>query len=297
MSAVTDGPARLAVLASRVRAEEKSILDALEQRGLPVEQVDPRRLSAGVGAPVGPWSLVLNREISATRARYAAVSLEAAGTPVINSAAAIGTCGDKWLTSLALQRAGVATPRTVLALTPEAAAEEIERLGYPVVVKPLSSSWGRRVSLVRDPDAAQAVLEHCAALPAPQAHLIYLQEFIDKPDRDIRVVVVDGEPVAAAYRRSAHWRTNVAQGAGTQPCPLDDRLAKLAVATAEAVGADIAGVDVVEDRDGAMYALEVNAGVEFAGLQAAHQGRIDVAGVIADLVARRFHDLTRGGAG
>jgi [lysine-biosynthesis-protein LysW]--L-2-aminoadipate ligase len=293
VSTSTIAPAPVAVLASRVRAEEKAIFGALEQRGVPVDHVDPRRFTQGIGAASGPWPIALNREISGTRARYAALALEATGTAVINSAAAIETCGDKWSTSVALHRAGVRTPRTVLALTPEAAAEAIGRLGYPVVVKPLASSWGRRVALLRDADAAEAVLEHCAALPSPQAHVIYLQQFIDKPARDIRVVVVAGEPIAAAYRHSAHWRTNVARGAVSRPCPLTADLARLAVAAAAAVGADIAGVDVVEDRDGGLYVLEVNSGVEFSGLESAHPHGAGVASAIADVVATRYR-LTDG---
>jgi [lysine-biosynthesis-protein LysW]--L-2-aminoadipate ligase len=283
----------VAVLASRVRAEEKALLGALEGRGLPVEHVDPRRFSQAAGVAGPRWPVALNREISGTRARYAAGALEAAGTEVLNSAAATETCGDKWATSVALCLAGVATPRTHLALTTEAAAECIAELGYPVVVKPLSSSWGRRVALLRDADAAEAVLEHCAALPSPQAHIIYIQQFVDKPARDIRVVVVGGKPVAAAYRRSEHWRTNVARGASTEACPLDDDLARTAVAAAAAVGAEIAGVDIVEDRDGTPYVLEVNSGVEFAGLEAAHGGRAGVASAIADLVAARYHTAMR----
>ncbi|WP_219852901.1 RimK family alpha-L-glutamate ligase [Streptomyces solincola] len=285
MNTPTTGPATAAVLASRIRLEEKRILQALEARGVPVVHLDPRRLELTVGGAAGPWSVVLNREISATRARYAALGLEAAGTTVVNSAAATGICGDKWLTSLALHRAGVPSPRTALSLTPEAALDAVHEGGYPVVVKPLSSSWGRRVSLLRDHDAAEAVMEHCAALPAPQAHLIYRQELIDKPGRDIRVVVVDGRAVGAAYRTSESWRTNVARGARTEPCPLTPELAGAAVAAARAVDAVIAGVDVVEDREGRLYVLEVNSGVEFAGLEASHQGRVDVADAIAALVA------------
>lgn len=288
MSAVTHGRAEVAVVASRVRAEEKAILGALERRGLPVTHVDARLYRQAVDVSVAPWPVALVREISSTRAHYAALALEATGCDVLNRAAAIGTCADKWLTSLALRRAGVPTPHTVLALTPQAAAEAVEQLGYPVVLKPLGSSGGRRVSLLRDRDAAEAVLEHCAALPSPQSHIIYLQELIDKPGRDIRVLVVGGVPIAAAYRYSVHWRTNVARGAQTLLCPLSDGLVKVAVGAAAAVGAEVAGVDVIEDGDGGLHALEVNAGVEFAGLQAAHEGSVDLASAIAALVADRY---------
>jgi [lysine-biosynthesis-protein LysW]--L-2-aminoadipate ligase len=119
---------------------------------------------------------------------------------------------------------------------------------------------------------------------------VYLQEWIANPGRDIRVVVVGGEAVAAAYRRSAHWRTNVALGATSERCPLTEELAGLARAAAAAVGADIAGVDLIEDRHGGIFVLEVNQGVEFAGLQQAVGAEADVADRIVG------HLLTRAGA-
>ncbi|BCJ50685.1 lysine biosynthesis enzyme LysX [Actinoplanes sp. NBRC 14428] len=284
--------ADLAVLTSRLGADDKRILIALERRGLPVHQVDPRRLAfAATGA--APWSLVLNREISASRARHAAHTLEAAGATVLNCAAATDVCADKWLTTLALRRDGVPTPRTTLALTPDAALDELDRFGYPAVIKPLTGSWGRQVGLLREPDAARAVLEHRAALPNPEAHLIYLQEYVEKPGRDIRVVVIGGRPVAAAYRVSRDWRCNVALGAETRPCPIGPELAKAATAAARAVDADLAGVDLVEREDGELLVLEVNHNVELAGAQRAAGDSVDLAGTIAALVADRYESGAR----
>jgi [lysine-biosynthesis-protein LysW]---L-2-aminoadipate ligase len=280
--------AGIALLASQIRADEKRILAALDRRGVPVRQVDTRRLRFPLDAVDGPWPLVLNREISASRARHAAYTLESAGAVVVNSANTTQVCADKWFTSLALRRDGVPTPRTTLALTPAAALAELDTFGYPAVIKPLHGSWGRRVSLVREVDAARAVLEHCQALPNPQSHLIYLQEYVDKPGRDIRVVVIGDRPVAAEYRVADDWRCNVALGAASQPCAITPDLAKLAVAAARAVHADIAGVDIVEDRDGVPLVLEVNHNVELAGIQRAHGDRIDLAAEIVDyLLSRR----------
>ncbi len=278
-----------AFLASRIRADEKRILAAFDRRGVPVGHVDPRRLTFAVEATGPQWTTVLNRELSASRALHAARSLEALGAVVLNSAASTEVCSDKWLTSLALRRDHVPVPRTVLALTPEAALSELESFGYPAVLKPLTGSWGRRVSLVREPDAARAVLEHCAALPSPTAHLIYIQEYVDKPGRDIRVIVVGGRPIAAAYRVSDDdWRCNVALGAQSRVCDVTPEIAKLAAAAAHAVGADIAGVDIVERRDGTPLVLEVNHNVEFSGIQSAHGDRVDIAQEIADFVVSRY---------
>lgn len=283
----------VAVLASRVRGEERQILEAFERRGVAVTHLDPRHLPYRVGDAGAPWSVVLNREISATRARYAARSMAAMGTVVLNSAAATELCGDKWLSTLALWRGGLPVPRTSLALTPDAALAHLDEFGYPAVIKPLSSSWGKRVALVRERDAATAVLEHCAALPAPQAHVIYLQEYIEKPGRDLRVIVVGSRPIGAIYRYSAQWRTNVARGARTSVCPLTPELSKVATEAARVVGAEIAGVDLAETTDGRLLVLEVNQGVEFAGFGRAHgdSAEYDVAAAIVELVLARVEGV------
>jgi [lysine-biosynthesis-protein LysW]--L-2-aminoadipate ligase len=276
--------APLLVLASRVRVEEKLILAALDRRGVPYRQLDTRQLAAELpaGGALAGHRAALHREIGQTRSRYAALLLAAAGVPGVNTAEVIETCGDKLLTSLALDRAGLPTPRTTVALGPDAALAAMDRLGYPVVVKPLTGSWGRLAAVVRDPETARTVLEHRAALPSPQHQVVYLQELIDKPDRDIRAIVVGDRVLGAVYRRSDSWRTNVARGARTEPCPLTDDLVRLATAAATAVGGGILGVDLVEDRDGHLYLLEVNHTVEFNGFQQAHGDTLDVAGAIVD---------------
>ncbi|GAA2581395.1 RimK family alpha-L-glutamate ligase [Actinomadura fulvescens] len=279
--------AALVVCASRVRADEKRIFEALERRAVPFERMDPRHLSAFAGAAGARPTVVLNREISCTRALYAAHTLEAGGATVVNSAAATRTCADKWLTSLALARAGLPVPRTALALTPEAALGALDEIGYPAVIKPLVGSWGRLVSRVPDRDVGATLLEYVAALPGPQSHVVYVQELVDKPGRDLRVAVVGGEAVGAGYRRSAQWRTNVSRGAETEYCEVTPELAKLATEAAGAVGAELCGVDLIEDAGGRPLVLEVNHGLEFAGLQRALGDRIDVAGHIAGhLLAR-----------
>lgn len=273
---------RTALLASRMRFEEKRLLEVLDRRGIPRTVIDTRTVRHHLNDTPPPWDLVLNREISATKALYAALSYESAGVTVVNSAAAIETCGDKWRTSLALRAAGVPTPPAALALTAEAAEEAAEEIGYPVVLKPLVGSWGRRVALLPDAAVLRTVLEYSEALPSPLAKLAYLQRYVDKPDRDIRVIVVGGTPIGAMYRTSDGWRTNVARGATTTSCPLTDDLAKLAATAARETGADLAGVDLVEDADGGLQVLEVNHGVEFKGFQEAHADRVDVAELIVE---------------
>ncbi|HEY1320707.1 MAG TPA: lysine biosynthesis protein LysX [Streptosporangiaceae bacterium] len=272
----------LAVLASRVRFEEKQIFCALERRAVRYTHLDPRLFAAGLRDQAGDvpeFDAALCREISQSRAYYACLLLAGHGVTTVNRAEVIAACGDKARTSLLLAAAGVPTPRTVVALTPDAALEAAEKLGFPVVAKPLTGSWGRLVTLLRDRPEAQTVLEHRAALPSPQQHVIYLQELIDKPGRDIRVLVAGDEVLGATYRYGAEWRTGVARNGTSRPCPLTPELTGLALAAARAVGGGFLGVDMVESPDG-LQVLEVNHTPEFRGFCDAHGDAVDVAGAI-----------------
>ncbi|MEQ4304361.1 RimK family alpha-L-glutamate ligase [Plantactinospora sp. B6F1] len=283
---VAGGP-RVGLLAARIRAEERDILTALRRRGIEAAPVDAAALYFPIDGVPAPWSLVLNREISLTRAVYAARCLEAWGILVVNTAATAATCGDKWLTSLALDERSLPTARTALALTPAAALAALDEIGYPAVIKPLVGSWGRLVSLLPDRATAVTVLDYVAALPAPLARLVYVQQFIADAKRDLRVVVVGDQALGVTWRQAQGWRANVATGATSVRCALTSDVAELSVAAAEAVGAEIAGVDLIEDAAGELRIIEVNHRVEFAGFQAAHADRVNVAECIADHLMRQ----------
>src|SRR5262249_54022126 len=150
-------------------------------RGISYSWIDSRQLflplrplPAADGSLAGrglvPWRCVLNREIGQVRAAYAARALEAGGALVLDHAARIDVCGDKWRTSLALAAAGLPVPRTALGLTPQAGLAALEEIGYPALIKPLVGSWGRLIVELRDRQMASAVLEYVAALPSPQSH-------------------------------------------------------------------------------------------------------------------------------
>lgn len=276
----------LAFVASRVRVEEKQLLAVLDRRSVPYEVVDPRRTVFTLDGRRPPYLGAFSREISHYRALYAARTFEHLGVPVANSAEEIAVCGDKLETTFALQRAGLPVPRCLLALTPEAAAEQLADFGYPAVVKPLTGSWGRLVSRLDNRDAAVAVLEHRAALPNPLQHITYVQQYVDKPARDIRGLVAGGEVVGAVYRVSDEWRTNTARDAETRVCPVTDELASLLLAAAKAVGDGFYGIDLLEDRDGTLYVNEINHTPEFHG--AAEVLSTDIAGRYVDHVLRRL---------
>ena len=273
---------RVAVFCSRIREEEKLIFEALERRKVPYERTDVRRVAFDLEETRNPYGVVLLRCISHSQALYAARILGQHGIDTVNSYRVIAVCGDKLLTSAALTEHGVPTPRTVVAFTPAAALSAIEELGYPVVLKPLVGSWGRLLSKVNDRQAAEAVLEHKEALGNQHGSVFYIQEYIDKPQRDIRVLVAGDEVVYAIYRHSEHWITNTGRGGDSSPCPITPELAQLSLAAARAVGGGLLAVDVLEMPDGGLLVSEVNHTPEFHG--ALKATGMDIAGRIVDYV-------------
>ncbi|NLE76150.1 MAG: lysine biosynthesis protein LysX [Chloroflexi bacterium] len=254
---------RIAMLISRLRAEEKLLLEAMDRRGLAVERLNDRSLIMELGQRSLDYDVVLDRCISHTRALSALRVLNDWGIPTVNPWSVVATCGDKLVTSSLLARAGIPTPRTLVAFTPEAALEAIEDLGYPAVLKPPVGSWGRLLSKVDDPDTAEAVLQHKANLGGPQHNIFYIQEYIHKPDRDIRAFVVGGETVAAIYRHSEHWITNTARGGRATACPLTPELSDLCRRAAEAVGGGVLSLDLFEHPERGFLVNEVNHTTEF----------------------------------
>lgn len=274
---------RICVLCSRVRIEEKLIFAALRERGIDVERVDARQVTFGPGEyDLSACDAIMVRCLSHSRAYYLSHWLESVGLVVVSPHHTIATCGDKLLTSTALQQAGLPTPRTVVAFTPEAALQAIEEMGYPVVLKPLLGSWGRLLAKITDRDAAEAILEHKKTLGGYAHSTFYIQEYVDKPGRDIRTLVAGKDVIYAVYRSSEHWITNTARGGETQPCPAEGEVARLSLAAARAVGGGIVAVDLLEAASGQLLVNEVNHTPEFHGAIKATEA--DVAGRIVDHV-------------
>jgi [lysine-biosynthesis-protein LysW]---L-2-aminoadipate ligase len=283
---VSDG-VRLGVFYTIIRPEEKGILAAAEARGIPVVRLDDGEVTFGLDAPPDLPDVVLNRSVSHTRSVYAVRCFAHYGVPTVNSPSVVELAGDKVLCSLRLAERHVPTPRTVVALSPEAAMTAIEQIGYPAVLKPAVGSWGRLMAKVDNAEDAQQILEHKSALSSPIHSVFYVQEYVPKPDRDLRAFVVGSEVVAAMYRRSTEWRTNAARGGSAEAAPLSSDLVDLALRASEAVGGGVLAVDLMESPGG-LVVHEVNPTPEFKALVAATG--VDIAGAIVDYavgVARR----------
>lgn len=260
----------------------------MQERGVEYDRLDERDLALwlqanGLGKE---YDLIWCRAISHSQAAYALSIFNGWGIRTVNSCQVVNVCGDKVLTSMALIQHNVPTPRTVVALSVEAALQVIQEMGYPVVLKPAVGSWGRLLSKVNDRETAEAVLNHKATLGGPAHNVFYIQEYVDKPSRDIRTLVVGEEVVYAMYRRSAHWITNTARGGEALPCPLSRKIRELSSAAAQAVGGGILAVDLMETADGRLLVNEVNHTPEFHG--AATAVDVDIAGKMADYVLQQM---------
>jgi len=259
----------IGVLYSRVRVEEKWIFGALEKRGIDYERLDDRAISFDLENPARwrAFDAVLERSISYTSGLYALRMLNAFGVPTVNTAAVAEICGDKLTTSAMLAKAGVPQPRNLVAFSPEAALEAIEAFGYPVVLKPVVGSWGRLLAKINDRDAAEAVLEHKATLGSVQHSVFYIQEYIAKPGRDIRAIVIGDRVLTAMYRKSEHWITNTARGGEGELCPITPEIEDLCLRATAAVGGGVLAVDLIEHPQRGYLVNEINHTMEFHTMQ------------------------------
>ena len=284
---------RIGVLYSRVRVEEKWIFASLERRGLDYERLDDRLVHFDLDDPE-PWrqyDIILERSISYTNGLYACRIFNIWGIPTVNTAAVAEACGDKLITTALLARAGVPQPHSRVAFTPESSLETIEAMGYPVVLKPVIGSWGRLLAKINDRDSAEAILEHKAVLGSVQHSVFYIQQYIKKPGRDIRAVVVGDKVITAIYRKSAHWITNTARGGEGELCPVTPELEEVSLKAAQAVGGGVLAVDVIEDPERGMLVNEVNHTMEFHTVQ-------PLSGIdIADTIVGYALDVAANGKG
>ena len=288
------GKPHLGVLVSYLRTEEKLILANARERGLEVTPLFDKDLVLNFAAATREASgvtvdVVLDRCVAHARAGYAIRTFERWGIPTLNTSESVAICDDKALNSIALEEAGVPTPKTILAFSVEAAMEALEIVGYPAVMKPVTGSWGRLLAKVNGPEQAKAIIGQKLELGSVQHGVFYIQEFVPKPDRDIRAYVVGDKVLAASYRSSDHWVTNAARGATSQPCPITPEIEDLALRACAAVKARLAGVDLIETPSG-LQIVEVNSGGEFRGLMSTTN--VDIA---AEIVSEAIETAKRAG--
>ncbi len=253
---------RVGFLYTRLRVEEKHLLDEFEKR----ENVQVIRINDGdsffdINQLPQPVDVLFERSISYSRGLYISRIFEANGVPVVNSSAVAERCGDKYITSQILSKSGIPTPRVYMAFDEESALSAIEAMGYPCVLKPVVGSWGRLLAKVDNRHMAESLIEHKSSLGVNH-QVFYIQEYINKPGRDIRAFVIGDETICAIYRSSENWITNTARGGVATNCPVTDEIAELCQRAARAVGGGLLALDLFETENG-LTINEINHTMEF----------------------------------
>jgi RimK family alpha-L-glutamate ligase len=260
---------KVAVLGQRGGWHTESLLAALARRGVPTECFSVTRLTARVTGrprltagetPLDDFDVVFVRAIPGGSLEQVVFRMDALhrledrGARVVNSAGAIERGVDKYYTAALLDDAGIPTPRTVVTERLDEGLAAFEELGGDVVIKPLFGSEGRGMVRVSDPDTAYRALR---ALELGR-YVYCLQVFVPHGCEDIRAFVIGDRVVAAMVRRGKHWKTNAAQGATGEPVEVNDAIRELSVRSAQAVGAEHAGVDILPCEGGGYTVVEVN---------------------------------------
>lgn len=262
------GRVKLLLLYDILRWEEKAFIDTAKKLDVDVTLFHVPTAFGKVGdrstVGIGEIDIALQRSVSFYNSLESTLLIESYGVGVVNKSYTIMVCQDKlWTTSL-LVRNKIPVPDTYIAFDHGTVHKVIENgLKYPFVIKPIYGSWGKLLALVDDEEDLRTVVEHRSFMHNPIYNVYYMQEFVRKPGRDIRVFTVGDEVPVAIYRYSDHWITNTARGGKAVPAKIDPELEDLALRTARAVEGVFLGIDVFEHPDRGYVVDEVNAVTEF----------------------------------
>jgi [lysine-biosynthesis-protein LysW]--L-2-aminoadipate ligase len=273
----------LIILYDNIRWEEKALYEAAKKKGVDVENVDCKNLVANLNDHKSKYKgkVVVQRCVSYFKNVHSTAALEGLGARVINPLYAAIMCGNKMYAHMELEKAGVRTPKAVAAFSEEGALAALDEFGYPAVIKPTVGSWGRLIALLRDKEAARAVIEDREHM-FPLYQVYYFEEFVERPPRDIRAIMVGDKVVAAIYRYSGEgeWKTNMALGGHAEACPVTKELEDICLKASRALGGQIVGVDLMESKSDGLLVHEVNNTTEFKNT--VRVTGVDIPGLMVD---------------
>jgi [lysine-biosynthesis-protein LysW]--L-2-aminoadipate ligase len=261
---------KVCIVFDRLRTEEKMLQKEASNLGHDAVMLDAKITQVNTDSKKEDYdfgNIVLQRCVSYIRGLHFTASLEFMDIPVLNKFDVARVCGNKMFMSLLLKKNNIPTPKTYFSFSSESAAENLEKVGYPLVIKPVIGSWGRGVMPIKDKDTMEAVFEIRNITDSPHDRIYYLQELIKRPPRDIRVITIGDEPIAAMYRKSSGgFKTNIALGADPELCEITKEMGDMAAKASKAMGGGILGIDMMEDNERGLVVHEVNNTVEFKGL-------------------------------
>jgi len=269
---------KICIVFDRLRAEEKMLQKEASELGHDALMLDAKITQINTDSKKEDFDLgdvVLERCVSYFRGLHFTSSLEFMDITVLNKFEVANICGNKMFMTLLLKKNNIPTPKTYFSFSSESAAENLEKVGFPLVIKPVIGSWGRGVMPLKDKDTMEAVFEIRDITDSPHDRIYYLQELIQRPPRDIRVITVGDEPIAAMYRKSSGgFKTNIALGADPEICEITKEMEDMAAKASKAMGGGILGIDMMEDEEKGLVVHEVNNTVEFKGLARVAQRNI-----------------------
>ncbi len=261
---------KICIVFDRIRTEEKMLEKEASDLGHNAVMLDAKTTQVNTDSKRNDFDfgdVVLERCVSYFRGLHFTASLEFMDVPVLNKFQVASQCGNKMFMTLLLKKYNVPTPKTYFSFSSESASENIEKVGYPLVIKPIIGSWGRGVMQLKDKDTADALFEIRDITDSPHDRIFYLQELIKRPPRDIRVITIGDEPIAAMYRKSSGgFKTNIALGADPELCEITEEIEDISTKASKAMGGGILGIDIMEDEKRGLVVHEVNNTVEFKGL-------------------------------
>jgi [lysine-biosynthesis-protein LysW]--L-2-aminoadipate ligase len=261
---------KICIVFDRLRAEEKMLEKEALDLGHDAVMLDAKITQVNTDSKRKDFDfgdVVLERCVSYFRGLHFTASLEFMDIPVLNKFQVANQCGNKMFMTLLLKKNNVPTPKTYFSFSSESALENIEKVGYPLVIKPVIGSWGRGVMQIKDKDTADALFEIRDITDSPHDRIFYLQELINRPPRDIRVITIGDKPIAAMYRKSSGgFKTNIALGADPELCEITKEIEDISAKASKAMGGGILGIDIMEDEKRGLVVHEVNNTVEFKGL-------------------------------
>lgn len=199
------------------------------------------------------------------------------GLPVVNHPSSIEKAADKFHTLILLAENGIQVPRTIIAESVSEAIKAFHKFGDDVVVKPVFGSRGIGAARISNEDVAERAFRTLHF----NRHVLYVQEFVQHGSRDIRILLVGGKVVAAMFRVSTCWKTNVSRGAKPTPLECTSEMEEIAIKSAHVIGCEIAGVDLMEGASGYIV-NEINSQPGWRGLQSTT--KVDIAKEIGTYV-------------
>jgi len=254
----------ITALYDTIRLEEKLLIESAKKNDIDLEMVDCKKMFVDLNDKKNFDGPVLQRCVSYYRNLHSTAAIEGQGTKVVNCLHTGIFAGNKLFTHMLLQKIGVPTPDATVAFSKDSALEALTKNGFPKIIKPTVGSWGRMVSKINDMDSAEGIIDGREAMyPIHQVH--FLEEFVERPPRDIRVIVIGDNVAAAIYRNSGNgnWKTNTHLGGSAEICEITNELEDICIKAKDAVQGDIVGIDLMESNRKGIVVHEINNTTEF----------------------------------